>query len=68
MVKAVLEALQHHIYDVVLMDMQMPEMDGLTASQHICQTYSPQTRPRIVAMTANANAGGSRSLHGRRHG
>ncbi len=50
----VLARLQEQTYDVVLMDVQMPEMDGLTATQHICQGYPAQNRPRIIAMTANA--------------
>lgn len=50
----VLDALEHHPYDVVFMDMQMPKMDGLTATQRICQAYPPRRRPRIIAMTANA--------------
>jgi signal transduction histidine kinase/DNA-binding response OmpR family regulator/HPt (histidine-containing phosphotransfer) domain-containing protein len=40
-------------YDIVLMDMQMPVMDGVTASRLIRETYDPQTLP-VVAMTANA--------------
>jgi CheY-like chemotaxis protein/HPt (histidine-containing phosphotransfer) domain-containing protein len=50
----VLEALQRQPYDVVLMDVQMPEMDGLTATRQICERRSPAERPRIIAMTANA--------------
>ncbi len=53
----VLEALRRQPYDVVLMDVQMPEMDGLTATERICQEWSPAERPRIVAMTANAMQG-----------
>ena len=52
-----LEALRRQPYDVVLMDMQMPEMDGLTATRQICQEWAQETRPRIIAMTANAMQG-----------
>ncbi|BAY24479.1 multi-sensor hybrid histidine kinase [Calothrix sp. NIES-2100] len=50
----VISALRRQRYDVVLMDVQMPEMDGLTASQHICQEWTPQNRPRLIALTASA--------------
>lgn len=53
----VLSALRRQPYDVVLMDVQMPEMDGLTATRCICQSWSKDTRPRIIAMTANAMQG-----------
>jgi signal transduction histidine kinase/DNA-binding response OmpR family regulator len=53
----VLEALQRQFYDVVFMDVHMPEMDGLSATRQICQQRSPAERPRIVAMTANAMRG-----------
>lgn len=53
----VLDALARQPYDVVLMDVQMPEMDGLTATQRICQQWPPETRPYIIAMTANAMQG-----------
>ena len=52
-----LAALQHQTYDVVLMDVQMPEMDGLTATEHICQQWSSEARPKIIALTANAMQG-----------
>jgi len=51
------ESLQRQVYDVVLMDVQMPEMDGLAAARAICAKWGPRERPRIVAMTANAMQG-----------
>lgn len=53
----VIEALERQSYDVVLMDVQMPEMDGLTATREVCQRWSPADRPHIIAMTANAMQG-----------
>jgi len=49
-----LETLTRQSYDVVFMDVQMPEMDGLTTTQRICQQWPATHRPRIIAMTANA--------------
>ncbi|MBI5029342.1 MAG: response regulator [Chloroflexi bacterium] len=53
----VLDALRREQYDLVLMDVQMPEMDGLEATKQIRRRWRPRERPRIIAMTANAMAG-----------
>lgn len=53
----VLVALRRQSYDVVFMDVQMPEMDGLEASRQICQEWDLSMRPQIIAMTANAMEG-----------
>jgi CheY-like chemotaxis protein/HPt (histidine-containing phosphotransfer) domain-containing protein len=55
--KDVLRTLRQQSYDVVFMDVQMPEMDGLEATRHILAEWPDKERPRIVAITANAMAG-----------
>lgn len=53
----VLEALHRQPYDVVLMDVQMPQMDGLTAARHIKEQWQEDEQPYIIALTANAMQG-----------
>ncbi|HET9488814.1 MAG TPA: response regulator [Methylomirabilota bacterium] len=55
--REVLERLAEAPYDVVLMDVQMPEMNGLDASRAICARWPVSERPRIIAMTAEAVEG-----------
>jgi GAF domain-containing protein/CheY-like chemotaxis protein len=50
-------AVERERYDVVLMDVQMPELDGLEATRQIVGRWPRDGRPRIVAMTANAMEG-----------
>ena len=53
----VLCQLTHHTYDVILMDCQMPVVDGFEATRHIRASYAPAHGPVIIALTANATAG-----------
>jgi CheY-like chemotaxis protein len=53
----VLESLQRQSYDVVLMDVQMPDMDGVEATEQIRDIWPPAEQPRVIAMTANALTG-----------
>ncbi|MFN6560692.1 MAG: PAS domain S-box protein [Nostoc sp. ChiSLP01] len=53
----VLKALEKQPYDVVLMDVHMPEMDGLETTRRIYQQWEVGFRPYIIAITANAMRG-----------
>ncbi|HEY7545557.1 MAG TPA: response regulator, partial [Blastocatellia bacterium] len=50
----VIGALSRQYYDVILMDLHMPEMDGLEATYQIIERWPEDARPRIIAMTASA--------------
>ncbi len=53
----VLEALERQKYDLLFLDVQMPEMDGLTAAGIIVGKWQAYDRPKLIAMTANAMIG-----------
>ena len=55
--KEVLEKLQTSIYDIILMDVQMPEMNGLDATRAIRKMISPASGIPILAFTAYATTG-----------
>jgi signal transduction histidine kinase len=50
----VLAALDRQAYDVILMDIQMPDMDGFEATRRILARFPKKKRPRIIARTAHA--------------
>jgi len=53
----VLKAMDQEDFDVILMDIQMPEMDGLTATKLIRLHYSKEKQPIIIALTASTSKG-----------
>jgi PAS domain S-box-containing protein len=52
-----LQAVDRQPYDLVFMDVQMPEMDGLESTRCIRRDIAPDRQPFIIAMTANAMEG-----------
>jgi signal transduction histidine kinase/CheY-like chemotaxis protein len=52
-----LEIMEHKSFDIILMDVQMPVMNGLEATQAIIEKYPEDIRPYIIAITANAMPG-----------
>ena len=57
MVLEAVEAVESICYDLVFMDISMPEMDGLTACSIIRANKNLKKQPIIIAMTANAMSG-----------
>lgn len=55
--KKALEILDHKSFDIILMDVQMPVMNGIEATQAIIQKFPESERPYIIAITANAMHG-----------
>lgn len=55
--RKVLEMLERKKYDIILMDIQMPVMNGMEATKAICERYPEDERPKIIAITANAMSG-----------
>ena len=54
----VLAAVERQTYDIIFLDMQMPEMDGLEAARRLVELYPrPEQRPWMIALTANAMQG-----------
>jgi CheY-like chemotaxis protein/HPt (histidine-containing phosphotransfer) domain-containing protein len=52
-----IEALERQSYDLILMDVQMPELDGVAATRLIHERWPGKQHPYIIAMTANAMEG-----------
>lgn len=55
--KEVIDALERQRYDIIFMDVQMPEMDGFETTLHIRENLPADERPVIIAMTANVMTG-----------
>ncbi|MDA8256199.1 MAG: response regulator [Betaproteobacteria bacterium] len=53
----VLDALDRQNYDVILMDVQMPDMDGLEATRRLKLRFGREAAPKVIAMTASAMLG-----------
>jgi len=53
----VMQAIEHKHYDLIFMDVQMPEMDGYEATRLVIERYGSGNKPVIIAMTANALSG-----------
>lgn len=54
----VLNKMDRQDFDIILMDIQMPDMDGVTATKLIRAHYAPEKQPRIIALTAESSVEG----------
>lgn len=54
----VLNKMDRQDFDIILMDIQMPEMDGVTATKLIRAHYAPEKQPKIIALTAESSIEG----------
>jgi CheY-like chemotaxis protein len=45
--------MQNTKYDIVFLDLNMPKFDGLTVAKLVCEQFPLESRPKLVAMTAN---------------
>jgi PAS domain S-box-containing protein len=50
----VIQKLEETIFDVIIMDLQMPEMDGLSATRYIREMFTESNQPHIIALTADS--------------
>lgn len=52
-----IEALEQGRYDIAFLDVQMPELDGLTVARYVRANFPPERQPYLIALTAGALAG-----------
>ncbi|MBL1208201.1 response regulator [Geminocystis sp. GBBB08] len=51
--KEVIEAIEKQVYDIIFMDIEMPEMDGITATKKIHEVLPSENLPIVIAMSAH---------------